>query len=82
MVCQQLGYEDGLLATFLGKDNINEKGINTARLRTSAKLPADIRYLNVFCIHAAIMQLLKLAQFVQNKKHLFYSDVRLELKGG
>ena len=58
MVCQQLGYEDGLLATFLGKDNINEKGINTARLRTSAKLPADIRYLNVFCIHAAIMQLL------------------------
>ena len=58
MICQQLGYEDGLLATFLGKNDINEKGINTARLRTSAKLPADIRYSNLYSIHAAMMQLL------------------------
>ena len=57
MICQQLGYEDGLLATFLGRNDINEKGIDTARLRTSAKLPADIRYLNLNSIHAAMMQL-------------------------
>ena len=47
VVCQQLGYDDGLLTTFHGKSNLEEKNVDTVSLATASNsnrvLPAQIR---------------------------------------